>query len=270
MDNNKNLFLDKIDLAPLPPGISDCKLLITKFEISDPEGEDSLHVIVSYSVTNETDQDWDYFESRCQLLNAKGIIIEETQDASEVVIASGETETFNMSIWVDEPQFLENIPEKIHVTLHFSACTFLQQHIGRIKIPCTPSDVSSINHTKIGKILTLVTGKVIMEEQYDENEVFIEIKLLIQNNTLYFLPVVELIAPVKDRKDRIFKIESFSEGIPPAAITTIDGRFHANQKRLIGGELDATLKVYWPVASEITQKYGATILHDAQIDNDSN
>lgn len=268
--NNNNFFVDKIDLSPLPVGFSDSNLLITKLEISDPRGEDSLHVVITYSVTNETDQDWDYFESRCQLLNANGMILEESRDASEVAIASGETETFRMIIWVEEPQFLYNNFENIHITLHFTACSFLQQHIGRIKTPANPSEVSMINPTKIGNILTLVTGKITREEEHDENEILVEIKLLIQNHSLYFLPVVELIAPIKDKKDRIFKIQSFSEEIRPASLSTISWNFYENKKRMNGSVLDATLKVYWPVATGLTQKSGAAIMTEIQSDNDAN
>lgn len=274
MDNNKNVFLDKIDLSPIPPGIQECNLQIISVEIFDLDNDDNRHVIVSYSVTNETDQEWDYIESRCQLHNVNGAIIDEISETSEVAIAPAETETFKMLIWVEKLQLLENYPEKVHVTLSFTACAFAQQHIGRFEFPDTPFKLLPLNQTKVKNILTLTSGSISKEDKsylYEaEDEVTITIKALLQNNTLLFLPVVELICPITDKKGRTIIDYPCRGEIRPAALTTISDRYSANKKRLVDSKVDITLRAYWPVTAGITQKNGAIIASKTQNNNSEN
>ena len=268
MNDNDNIFIEKIDLSPLPSVIQKCDILINSVIITDPENDGTLLVTVSYSISNETDHDWDSFESRCQLLNARGVIVAENWDTSEVTIESGTKETLKTLIWVANPIVLENLPEKVHVTLTFTACAFTQQHLGQVAIPATPFELTPLKPTKLGNLLTLVSGSISKSEPDDDNNCFIEIMALIQNHTQLFLPAVEVIAPITDRKGRMVANGSFRDEIRPAALATIVRSCHANHKRLADSRMDLTLRAYWPVSFGISQSHGAIINNTSENDTE--
>jgi len=69
--------------SPSPLGLPPCqfKLIETKGEGPDDDGD--IRTELKYSVTNNTDQTWDYLAVTTQLVNFDGQIIEQSADSFE-------------------------------------------------------------------------------------------------------------------------------------------------------------------------------------------
>jgi hypothetical protein len=128
---------------------------ITGVLAEGPDDDGDLRVTVKYSVTNNTDNDWEFYETRCQLFSANGLIVDETRDTSEMTISNGDTKDLEASLWGIKAHAFGAHPEKAHVVITFTASEFAQQNLGEVEIPKNPFEVASIKPTKINKLLSL-------------------------------------------------------------------------------------------------------------------
>ena len=270
-------FVENIDIAPIPLSYKKSDIEITDVFAKGPDDDGDLRVTVKYSVTNNTDIDWEFYETRCQLFSANGLIVDETRDTSEMTISTGCTEDLEASFWSIKAHALGAYPEKAHAVVTFTASEFAQQKLGEVKIPENPFEVAPIKPAKIDNLLSLVTCSLWKTEPDSDKDCRVEIKAFIQNHTLLHLPEVKMLAKITDAKGREVTDASGYEEMRPATIAVISGSGYTKEKKLVGANAELTLRAYWPVAVGVDQRQGMIISeieteerenYDQQDDND--
>jgi RNA polymerase subunit RPABC4/transcription elongation factor Spt4 len=251
--------VSRIDIGPLALGLPECKVDITEVRAEGPSDDGDYGLTIKYSVTNDTDEDWEYFETRTQILNASGQILEETRDSNEQAISSGETAELETSLWGVKGKLLGVNPEQAHVVVSFIACGFGQEKFGEVAIPEIPYEAVAIRPGRIGDMLQLVSGSLWKTEPDDDKDCRVEIKALVQNLTDKHLPQVKIVADVMDKQGRDVTDASGSDEVRPGNLVLISGSGYGKEKKLAGAKVNLALRAYWPVAAGTVQQRGIMV-----------
>jgi len=244
----------KIEIAPLAAGLPECQVEISGVEAEGPDDDGDYRFTIKYTLTNETDQDWEQIETRTQILNASGQIVDETRDTNEQTISAGETAEFEASLWSVKGKLLGANPDQCHVIVSTIANGFGQEKLGEIAIPQTPFEPIPLKPTRIGDAVQLISGSLWKTEPDDDKDCRVEIKALIQNLTRLHLPEVKIVAEVTDKQGRELTDAGGYDEVRPGNLVIINGSGYAKEKKFAGAKAQLAIRAYWPVAAGAAQK----------------
>jgi hypothetical protein len=261
----------RIEISPLATGLPECKVEITGVEAEGPDDDGDYRFAIKYNLTNDADEDWEYLESRTQILNAAGQIIEESRDSNEQTVSAGETAELEVSTWGIKGKLLGSNPEQTHIVLSVIASAFGREKLGEIAIPETPLETVALKPVKIGEAVQLISGSLWKTEPDDDKECRVEIKALVQNLTKLHLPEVKIVAEVMDKQGRELTDAGGQDELRPGNIVIINGSGYAKEKKFAGAMVVLAMQAYWPVALGTTQSQGCSVTapeHDNCGDDD--
>ena len=245
--------VSSIALAPLAMDLPGCLVAIQEVNAEGPDDDGDMRIEVKYEVTNDTDEDWEYLEVCTQILNAAGLIIEETRDTQEQTIITGESAEFESGLWGIKAKVLGPHPEKTHVVVSVIACGMSLQPLGEIAIPYTPFEPVALKPVKVGDVLQLVSGSLWKTEPDDDKDCRVEIKALVQNLTDKHLPQVKLNAKVTDKAGRELTDAGGADEVRPGDLCVISGSGYGKEKKMDAAMVAISIHAYWRVAAGVTQ-----------------
>lgn len=244
----------RIELAPLASGLAECRVDIIGVESDGPDDDGEMRVTVKYTVTNETHEDWEYIETRAQLLSAVGVVIDESLDTNEQTISAGEVQEFEVGFWSVRQQLLGAAIEQAGVILSVVACGGVRHSLGEVVLPSEPFSALSLPTGQMGDAIRIVGGALWKSAPDDDGDCTVTVKVLVQNLGAHSVPELKLLAPVVDRQGRDVAEAGTSDVLRPGAVSVISGSGYARDKKLAGGRIDLTLQAYPARAAGICQR----------------
>lgn len=186
-------------------------------------------------------------------------MVEESRVTEEQTISAGTFCEFEAVLWGVNSKLLGTIPEKAHVVVSVIACGKSQENLGEIAIPEEPYTKVALKPTRVGDILSVVSGSLWKTEPDDDKDVRVEVKLLVQNLTNKHFPQVSLIAGVRDISGEDMTDASGSDEIRPGDVCVVGGIGYGKDKDMKGAQASLSISAFWPFASGVGQQQGMTI-----------
>lgn len=256
---NSSKVLKRIPLSPLTSDLPDCHIDIREINTEGPNDDGDLRILVKYTVTNKTQESWEYLDVRSQVLNAEGAIMDETRENLELSIGPGESTDCEINFWgVKAKPFGEKI-ENSHVIINVTACGIGLKNLGKFKIPEASYVTTKIDPVKIGEEIKLISGSIWKTDPDDDQDCQIHLRALVQNLTKKNFPEVRALAEIQDKNGRDIADASTYDEVRPGTVALLSGSSYVKGKQLNGAEVDLTLRAYWPVAIGVGQHQGVIV-----------
>ncbi|MCC7279213.1 MAG: hypothetical protein IT487_12980 [Chromatiaceae bacterium] len=240
-------------VASLLAGQADLGLaaLTVKILGVDPQGPDEdgdLRLTLSYAVTNTTAEDLEYLDIRTQLLTPEGLILDESQDTEQETLPAGQTGRYEVGFWLKAALFGPDL-ERLLAVIAVTGCDYGKQSLGRLAVPAQALTPVVLPTVTLEPALRLVSGALWRAEPDRDGDCLVEVTCLLRNLLPQYLPEVELIAPVSDKKGREVTNAGTRVEVRPGALTTLHGNGYAKAHQLKGATIELALSGYWPVAT---------------------
>lgn len=266
--------LTKIDIAPLASNLPACKVEILNVNAEGPNNDGEYAVYVKYSVTNETDDDWECIETSTQILSGMGGIAETSSSSQEQTVEAGETVELEMSLWGVKNNLLGTTPDQAHVVVTVTASRMTQAKLGEVRLPDVAYQPVALEPKKIGEAVQVISGSLWKTEPDADKDCRVEVKALVQNLTDKHLPEVRILAQIMDKQGTDITDAGGYDQVGQGAIANISGSSYAKEKKLAGAKTEIAMRVYWPVAAGLSQQQGISIVatendQGDELDNDS-
>jgi hypothetical protein len=215
---------------------------------------------LKYSVTNNTDQSWDYLALTTQLVNFDGQVIEQSTDSFEQTLDPNDDTELDVYFGAANLKLLGQHPEKSVIVSTITACKAEFVSLGSIDIPADAFQVTSIQPTKLGESAKLLSGSVYKTEPDSDKDCQVQVKALIQNLTNLPLNEVKISAEVTDKSGRDLCDAGGYEQIRPNEICLIQGNGYTKEKTLKAAKVELSLRCYAPVAASTVQTNGINLI----------
>ena len=258
-DATHDLEIISIPLHPLAMDLPECRVAIKEVNSQEPDESDNLTVTVKYIVSNDSKGDWEHLDARVQILDATGCVVDESGNIEEQTIIAGESAEFEVVLWSVNAKLLGVEPEKAHFVVSVVASRNSQINLGEYAIPVKPYTSIPLKKTKVGDILSVVSGSLWKTEPDDDKEVRIELKLLMQNLTSKYFPQVTLDANVLDKNGGDLIDLSGNYEAHPGQIFVISSVGYGKDKKTVGARASLSIRAYFPVAAGTRQQQGMKI-----------
>ena len=245
-DNNPDL------ITAIQAGHPDPRLqkLVVKVLGSDwygPSRNDNGLLTVSYIVTDGTDSALKYLETRARVVNAEGLILEESLTAKEVKLPAGAAALLKVRFGL-KAAILGPAADKALVVIEVTGCDFEKRHLGLLPVPTKTMTPVPLAPVTVNPGLRLVSGCYWRTKSDRNKDVRVEVRCLVQNLTAQYLPEVRLDAHVHDTWDREITGAGARLEVPPRALRTLAGCGHGQAIRFKYAKIELGLRVVWPVA----------------------
>ena len=244
----------RIELAPLASGLAECRVEIIDVESDEPDDDGEVRLTVKYTVSNETDEDWEYIETRAQLLSAAGVVIDESLDTNEQTVSAGEMQEFEVGFWGVREQLLGSPLEQAGVILSVVACGGMQHSLGEFEVPSEPFSALGLPPGQMGDAIRILGGALWKNAPDDDGDCSVTVKVLVQNLTAHSVPELKLLAPVTDRQGREVVEAGTSDVLRPGAVAVIAGSGYAREKKFAGAKVELGIRAYPALAAGICQR----------------
>lgn len=244
----------RIELAPLASGLAECRVEIIDVESDEPDDDGEVRLTVKYTVSNETDEDWEYIETRAQLLSAAGVVIDESLDTNEQTVSAGEMQEFEVGFWGVREQLLGSPLEQAGVILSVVACGGMQHSLGEFEVPSEPFSALGLPPGQMGDAIRMLGGALWKNAPDDDGDCSVTVKLLVQNLTAHSVPELKLLAPVTDRQGREVVEAGTSDVLRPGAVAVIAGSGYAREKKFADAKVEVGIRAYPALAAGICQR----------------
>lgn len=93
---------------------------------------------VKSTATNDTHEDWEFIETRAQLLSAAGVVIDESLGTNEGMFSAGEVQKFEVGFWSARKQVLGFAIEQAGVILSVVVCGGVRHSFGEFVVSSEP------------------------------------------------------------------------------------------------------------------------------------
>jgi hypothetical protein len=244
----------RLELSPLAAGLPPCAVEIVGVEVEGPDDDGDVRVTVRYTLANDTDEDWEYIETRALLLSATGVIIDESLDTNEQTVSAGEIQEFEVGFWGVREQLLGSAVEQAGVILSVLACGGVRHSLGEFAVPSEPFSALSLPPGQMGDAIRILGGALWKSAADDDGDCGVTVKVLVQNLTSHSVPELKLLAPVVDRQGREVADAGTSDVLRPGAVTVIAGSGYAREKKCVGTSIDLVIQAYPALAAGVCQR----------------
>lgn len=251
--------LMSIPLSPLPLDLPACNIEINEINAEGPNEDGDLRITVKYTVTNKTQENWEYLDVRSQILNAAGAIMDETRDNIELNIGSGESTDCEINFWGVKARPFGDQIDQAHVVMSVTACGIELRNLGEVEIPEESYSPTKIEPAKLGEEIQLISGSLWKTDLDDDQDCQIQLRALVQNLTKKNFPEVRVLAEIQDKNGREIADASTYDEVRPGSVALMSGSSYAKGKQLNGAKVDLTLRAYGPVAAGVAQHQGMII-----------
>ena len=173
----------RIEISPMPSNLPAAKVQISSVEAEGPDEDKIFRVTVKYSVTNDSYDDWGFYETYIQIFNAAGQIIDEIRDSNEISVSKNETIELESYFWGIHSELFGCDPEKAIILLNFTASTVEQHKLKQIPLTAQQHQAIPLSPVTFKDISCITNGNITISDPDDDRECRIEIKALSQNLT---------------------------------------------------------------------------------------
>ena len=253
---------EKLILSPNPLGLRECEVKVIAIKGEGPDGDGDVRIEIKYEVKNRTDEDWEYLVARTQVLDSRGLVVEETRDTNEQTVSAGESAECETYLSIKLKTLGEN-PEKANVLVSVVACGIALQKLGEFDVPATAFNIVPLKSIKVGNVLQLVSGRLWKTEPDDDKDSIIQVRALVQNLTAMHVHEVKLIAEVTDKVGRDVSDAGGSDEVRPGDVCLIRGSGYGKDKQFKGAKVALSLRAYFSAATGLSQHVGIEI-HESE------
>jgi|GEM_PF-2198743 len=247
---------DRIAIAPLPSEWPTFDLAIAGVSCEGPDDEDDTAIEIDVHLHNDTDQDFDYVDVQLLVLDSHGFVLEERSDTEQETIAVGETGSVEFRFWRDSATLVGNSPNGGQVVARAIACCTDETFLGKVAVPKLARTRVALEPGEVEGVLKVVSGFLWKMMPGDDQECEIEIRLLVQNLTDKYLPMVALKASITDKQGTELTDLESHDAILPGALTTVAVSGSVKARKLSGAKALITLQAGRPVAAAIVELSG--------------
>jgi len=237
-----------VSSSPSPLGLPPCQFKLIEAKGEGPDDDGDIRIELKYSVTNNTNQSWDYLAVTTQLVNFDGQVIEQSTDSFEQTLEPKDDTELDVYFGAANLKLLGQHPKKSVIVSTITACKAEFVSLGSIDIPADAFQVVSINPIKLGESAQLLSGSVYKTEPDSDKDCQVQVKVLIQNLTNLPLHEVKIIADVTDKSGRELCDAGGYEQLKPGELCLVQGNGYTKEKSLKAAKVELALRCYSPVA----------------------
>lgn len=176
---------------------------ITSVLAKGPDSDQDYSIDISFAVVNNGSESISFLSVTTQVLNSVGLVVADTLDSYEEEIAPSNSGEFQTSIWSVKKDLLGVRPEAAKVIVSVIAAAGEKTEIFRDKMFLGEFDVVPVLFSNsLGKV-ELLAGSYWQTRPDDDNDTYIESRVLLQNMTSDFFPQAKLYTEVLDRNGEL-------------------------------------------------------------------
>lgn len=236
---NVGLQLDVSLNTQLP----EVEVVVASAEITGSNDGD-YSIDVEIDVTNSSESKIDFFSLQTELFNGSGDIIGDTSDAFEEVLETGDTTRFSTSLWGVAKELLKNAlgTPKIVVSVLCGRGEKKQIYSGRL-----PNDLArpTAFTRELGSSgIRFVTGSYKCTAPDEDNDVFFELSVLLQNCQDIFYPRAKLYVELNNELNELIGSSEDYQEVNPYGVVNISSSNRVNKNSLTNSGMKVVLETF--------------------------
>lgn len=246
-------------------GLEPLEIQVQSIGVEGPDNEGNCSVTVKYCITNTTQHDLDGIDAQVALLNSSGIIIEATQ-SYEDELRQGGTSELESCLWNIPSELLGDDLEALTTLIEATGFSGPRLNLGVFPLPDNANELVSLPTKDFDEKVRLLSGSLWKAPPDEDGDVYVHVKLSLQNLTEERIPSARLSAKVKNSRG-IELIEIIGvEDIKPGSIIALGGYGYEKEKALKGAEVECAISYSLPVAQGSISHTGSELNDDSVSD----
>ncbi len=216
---------------------------ITSVSAKGPDSDQTFGVEIAFVVVNKGSEPLSFLSVTSQVLSSLGCVVGDTSDFYENEIAPGDSGEFETSIWGVNKDLLGINPESAKVIVSAIAATGEKNQIFKDKILQGPCEVAPVVPNISLDTVEFLAGSYWQTNSDEENETYLESRILLQNMTSDFYPQAKLFMDVHDKKGELLDSSSSYQELVAEGVVGISASGRFQVKDLSGGSISLGIQL---------------------------
>lgn len=208
-----------------------------------PDSDQDFGFEIAFTVKNNGIDHISLLSVNSEVLNSLGLVVADTRDFYEEELSPGDIGEFETTIWGVKKDLLGNSPELSKVVVSAIAASGEKIEIHKGKVSGGEFEVAPLAPNNLVGNVEMLAGSYWQTKPDDDDDAYLEARVLLQNMTPEFFPQLKLFMDIYDKKGGLLESSDNYQELVAGGVVSVSTSARVQVKELKNASLSLYLQM---------------------------